>query len=88
MELIGLPFTEEEEMWFEEYLSEGKGRILQGARDTLRARQIASGRLQDALGDAKDLSCRKQEGTNWMALKGSLKQGSRPRFDVTAAGFS
>ena len=73
MELIGLPLTEEEELWFEEYLSEGKGRALQGAKDTLRARQISSGRLQDALSDSKDLNGRKQEGTNWMALKRSLK---------------
>ena len=88
MELIGLPLTEEEELWLEEYLLEGKGRTLQGAKDTLRARQIASGRLQDALGDSKELNGRKQQGTNWMALKGTLKQGAESRFDITAAGFS
>lgn len=88
IELIGLPLTEEEELWFEEYLSEGKGRNLQSAKDTLRARQIASGRSQDALGVSKDLGGRKQEGINWMALKGSLKLGSESRFDIAAAGIS
>ena len=75
IELIGLPLTEEEELWFEEYLLEGKGRTLQGVRDTLTARQIASGRLQDALGDGKDLNGRKEDGMNWMTLKASMKQG-------------
>lgn len=88
MELSGLPLTEEEELWLEEYLLEGKGRTLPAAKDTLRARQIVSGRLQDALGDSKEFNGRKQQGTNWMALKGTLKQGSESRFDITAAGFS
>lgn len=88
IELIGLPLTEEEELWFEEFLSKGKGRNLHGAKDTLRARQIASGRLPNASTDSKDSTSRKHESINWTALKGSLKQGSETRFDITATGVS
>lgn len=88
IELIGLPLTEEEELWFEEFLSEGKGRNLHGAHDTLRARQIVSGRLENASSNSKDSTGRKHEGINWTVLKGSLKQGLETRFDITATGIS
>lgn len=42
-ELAALPFNAQEEAWFQEYLTNGEGKRLKGARDTLLMRRVAMG---------------------------------------------
>ena len=42
--LIGLPFTDEEVGWFEDFLLHGKGSSCHGAKDSVVMRRIATGR--------------------------------------------
>ncbi|KAF2176344.1 hypothetical protein K469DRAFT_678690 [Zopfia rhizophila CBS 207.26] len=79
-ELVGLPFDEEEERWFEEFLTEGKCRNINGARDTIMVRRIATGRLKDAANDGK-LRGKKWDRVNWDILKDGIKSGLGPRSD-------
>ena len=74
MELIGLPFNEEEETWFEEYLVEGKGRSLYGAKDSVMMRKILTGRAREAVEFGKDLSGKVIDGVNWTSLMDGLQQ--------------
>ncbi|KAF1956487.1 hypothetical protein CC80DRAFT_471923 [Byssothecium circinans] len=78
MELVGLPFGEEEEKWLETYLTEGKGRLLEGAGDTVLMRKLATGRLVEF---AKDGTARGQrhEGLVWEMLRDGVRKGLGPR---------
>lgn len=78
VELVGLPFSEEEEQWLEKYLTEGKGRTLRGAEDTVYMRLIATGQLQ-RFADAKVRSGRVHNGVDWNKLKNGVKRGLGPR---------
>lgn len=63
--LLGLPFTAEEEAWFEECLLTGAGSKLFGAKDSVMARNIATGR---SISDNSGLSRLKGEnigGVTW-----------------------
>ena len=42
--LISLPFSDEEALWFEEFLLHGKGSSWYGAKDSVVMRRIAAGR--------------------------------------------
>lgn len=44
-ELVALPLDPLEERWFEEFLTEGEGKRLKAAKDTLMMRRIATGRI-------------------------------------------
>ena len=76
MELIHLPLDEEEEQWFEEFLNEGKGTTLYGAKDTLMMRKIAKGQVREAVDLGSKLSGRKIDGLNWDALREGLRKGA------------
>lgn len=82
VELINLPFDEEEESWFEEYLLTGKGRTLYGAKDTVIMRRIASGKMTETFHDSTGLSGRKLDGVNWDTLKDSIQRGAGPRISL------
>lgn len=49
-QLVGLPFTPEEEGWYEDYLLRGHGRRLHRARDAVLARRAVTRRLVPAAG--------------------------------------
>lgn len=70
MELIYLPFDAEEEGWFEEFLTEGKGRSIPRAKDALRVRAIATGR-GGALVDQGSGGLRGEGGGGGMEWSGS-----------------
>lgn len=74
-ELIDLPFTEEEEQWFEEFLLEGKGRSLHASRDTIMARRLAIGKYPDAIDVGKQLSGRRFNDVTWDGVKDILGAG-------------
>lgn len=73
MELIGLPFDEQEEEWFEGSLLRGRGRGLHGAKDTVMMRRLATGKLSNLSTDMGSLSGKKVDGLNWDVLKQSMK---------------
>ena len=75
VELVNLPFNGQEESWFEDYLVNGKGKMLQGAKDTLLIRRIGIGKFREALADAQGPSGRKIDGLNWEVLKFGLSDG-------------
>ncbi len=79
VQLTNLPFNEAEENCFEEYLLRGKGRTLNGAKDTVMMRRIATGKLQAALKDSGSLSGRKINGMNWDSLRSGIESGLGPR---------
>lgn len=80
VELVGLPFTEDEEDFIEKFLTEGKGRTYQGASDTVTMRRIATGRLTDVAGDTGTRG-RRVDGVNWEMLRDGVKKGLGPRKD-------
>ncbi|KAI9707156.1 MAG: hypothetical protein M1836_000116 [Candelina mexicana] len=82
VELTNLPFNEDEEKCFEEYLLRGKGRTLNGAKDTVMIRRLATGKLQAALKDGGSLTGRKIDGLNWENLRSGIKSGLGPRSSV------
>lgn len=83
VELVSLPFTEDEEEYIERFLTEGKGRTYQGAQDTVIMRRIATGRLTRGLGETH-LRGRRLMGLNWEMLKDGVKKGLGPRNDDDA----
>lgn len=80
MELVSLPFTDEEEDFLERFLTEGKGRGLRNAEDTVLMRRIAMGRLGDVAGE-QGTRGRRVEGVDWDALKEGVRKGLGPRGD-------
>jgi hypothetical protein len=80
VELISLPFSEEEEEFVEKFLTEGRGRTYQGAQDTVLMRRIAMGRLADVAGETGTRG-RKHDGVTWEMLKDGVKKGLGPRKD-------
>lgn len=78
-ELVNLPFTSEEEEWFEEYLLRGEGSGLRKAKDTVLFRRIATGKFTEALA-MKDLKTRAVGGLNWNHLTKGVQDGLGPRL--------
>jgi hypothetical protein len=78
MDFVGLPFTEEEEKWVELYLTEGSGRTLKNAWDTVEMRRIATGRLREAATDNK-IKGKKHGDVSWEILRDGLSHGLGPR---------
>jgi hypothetical protein len=79
-EFVSLSLSEEEEKWVETFLTEGRGRTLRGAWDTVEMRRIATGRLREAASDAA-LKGRKHDQINWEILRDGVQRGLGPRKD-------
>jgi len=70
-ELIGLPLNQEEETWFTEFLTQGRGSMLSGAADTLMMRAIA---IERPIPDAqyrRMTSGEKIDGVSWEIVRSS-----------------
>ncbi|KAL1595601.1 hypothetical protein SLS59_008239 [Nothophoma quercina] len=80
MELVSLPFSEDEEEFVEKYLTEGKGRGFRNAEDTVMIRRIAMGKLTK-VADDQGIRGRKVDGVNWDSLKNGIKRGLGPRAE-------
>ena len=74
MELIGLPFDDQEEEWFEDCLLHGNSKGLHGAKDTVMMRRLATGKLENLSADLESLGGKKVDGLNWDILR----QGIQP----------
>lgn len=81
-EFVGLPFSDEEERWIETFLTEGKGRTLPGAVDTVIMRRFATGRMVDVANDTTAKG-KRVNGINWDVLKEGVRNGLGPRRDET-----
>ncbi|KAJ5624086.1 hypothetical protein N7510_000395 [Penicillium lagena] len=73
MELIGLPFDEDEAQWFEEVLLHGNASSLPGAKDTVMMRRLATGRLDSLSPELESLGGKKIDGLNWDDLRASMR---------------
>lgn len=76
VELIRLPFDDVENLWFDEYLGEGKGRKLPGANDTTIMRALTKGDPTILFDHAQSVDGRKVDGVNWVTFRESFKQSS------------
>jgi len=81
VELVNLPFTAEEEAWFEEYLLHGEGRTMRKASDTLMIRKIATGRFAESLA-VKGINAHEIGGMDWNTLSIAVEEGLGPRLDI------
>lgn len=81
IELLNLPFNKQEEDWFEDYLTQGEGRGLKKAKDTLMMRRIGTGRFLEALSTNTETG-RTAGGLNWKILQDGLQEGLGTRVDM------
>ncbi|KAG9242367.1 nuclear pore complex assembly-domain-containing protein [Calycina marina] len=79
IELVNLPLTAEEEGWFEAYLSNGEGRSLMHAKDTLMMRRLNTGQFKEFLAHDHHKTVRTMAGINWQKISEGVKQGLGPR---------
>ncbi|KAF1928942.1 uncharacterized protein M421DRAFT_420170 [Didymella exigua CBS 183.55] len=86
MELVSLPFSDEEENFIEEFLTKGKGRTYRNAEDTVMMRRIVIGRLSDVAKD-QDTRGRRADGVDWDSLKDGIDRGLGPRRDKGEFAF-
>ncbi|KAF9891741.1 hypothetical protein FE257_003222 [Aspergillus nanangensis] len=63
MELIGLPFDDQEEEWFEHTLLDGSAKPLHGAKDTVMMRRLAAGKLGNLSANLESLGGTKIDGS-------------------------
>ena len=80
VELVNLPFTHEEDDWFEDYLLRGEGRTLRKSGDTWMMRKIGTGKFSESL-SVKGLSNRSISGLDWGTLSKAVQDGLGPRLD-------
>ncbi len=85
VELVNMPFTKEEEVWFEEYLLKGDGATLKKARDTVMMRRIGTGNFPDALSLKGERGFQKRAigGLDWGTLSEAVEDGLGPRLSLS-----
>ena len=71
--LIGLPFTNEEVLWFEDFLLHGKGSSCHGAKDSVVMRRIATGRDYADIPALHQFRGKNIDGTNWGSVRTNLQ---------------
>lgn len=76
--LLSLPFTAEEEAWFEECLLYGKGVSCNQAKDSVMMRRLAMGRDYEGLGALDRLRGHKINGVNWDDVRISMQKTDVP----------
>lgn len=81
VELVNLPFTAEEDAWFEDYLLRGDGRTLKKSKDTMMMRKIGTGNFTESL-SLKVTNNRPIAGLDWGTLSGAVEDGLGPRLEI------
>lgn len=74
--LISLPLNEIEDTWLTEYLKDGQGKRLPGARDTLIMRGLTKGDIRLLEDGGENVAGGKINGVNWAMLKEGLQRES------------
>ena len=69
LQLVGLPFTQEEEQWFEDCLIDGKASKLSGSKDTVLMRNFTKGQLNASTGVLSRTRGQKVHGINWEDIR-------------------
>ena len=72
LQLLGLPFTEEEELWFEECLLKGRAARAPGAKDSVLMRRLATGKLHAGSSAVERLKGSKIDGVNWEDIRETM----------------
>lgn len=72
--LIGLPYSEEEDAWFEECLLYGVGSKCSGSKDSVMMRRIAMGKEFEGVGALDRLRGPKINGVNWDDVRSSMQK--------------
>ncbi|KAF4126223.1 hypothetical protein GMORB2_1469 [Geosmithia morbida] len=72
-EVAFLPFEADEEAWLEEYLTNGDGRLLKKAKDTLLVRKIAGDRFEEM--------AQIRSGGQWGPVLDGIKTGTKGQTD-------
>ena len=77
LELLDLPFNQQEEGWFEEYLTNGKGRKLDRAGDAVLTRLLGLGNYDSMLDtvDNVNASKLKVDGVKWENIVQGINRG-------------
>jgi hypothetical protein len=77
LELVDLPFDQQEETWFEERLTKRQGKVLNTGGDALLARWMARGNWNAVLekGKTLDASWEQKDGVNWESLVEGVSRG-------------
>jgi hypothetical protein len=77
LELVDLPFDQQEEAWFEEHLTTRQGKARNADGDALMARWMAQGNWTAVLerGKALDPSWELKDGVNWESLVEGVTRG-------------
>lgn len=78
--MVNLPFSAEEEEWFERYLLKGDGRLLKKGKDTLMMRKIGTGKFNE-FWSVEGVSGRTYGGIEWNVIGGGIQDGLGPRMD-------
>ncbi len=76
--LLSLPFTEEEEAWFEECLLYGKASRCNQAKDSVMMRRIAMGKDFESSGPLDRLRTPKIDGIGWDDIRISMEKTGAP----------
>lgn len=81
LELVDLPFNATEEVWFREYLTNGKGRALERSGDTILTRLLALGRYDEMLDTVDDVNASKAkvDGVKWENIVEGVNRGMGDR---------
>lgn len=80
VELVNLPFSPEEDAWFEEYLLHGDGRALKKSKDTLMMRKIGTGSFTESRA-LKGITKSPIGGLDWGTISKAVGNGLGPRLD-------
>lgn len=70
--VISMPFSSEEETWFEDFLLHGAGSKYPGAKDSVMIRRIALGKSTEGIGTLDRLRGSKIGGLNWDDVRKSM----------------
>lgn len=79
VELVSLPLTKEEEVWFSEYLLRGEGRSIRRAKDTLMMRRIGTANFTESL-SLEGMNARAIGGLDWATLTEAVQDGLGTRL--------
>lgn len=78
VQLVNLPFTPEEEAWFQEFLLHGDGQKLRHSKDTVMMRNIGMGNFASSLA-IQHKNSGGINGLNWNRLSAAVQDGLGPR---------
>lgn len=72
--VLSLPLSADEEAWFEDFLLQGDGSDLPGARDSVIMRRLSLGRSIDGMGNLSGFRGTKMNGLDWDDIRSMHKR--------------